>query len=211
MKRGEVTKAIEFYFDPISPYGYLASTQVETLAARYGRTVDWRPVLLSVTVLQVMGLKPIPQTPLKSTYSHSDKHRMAQLLGVPLTEHGHAHVSPIRALRAFLWLKDQDAPLASRFARLLCSRLWVCGQDISDVESVLQEAQPLGIDVDAMREGMESQVIKDKLRFEVDAAVSKGVFGVPFFIVDEQQIWGVDRLWMLEHWLKNGSWSHDDE
>ena len=35
---------IEFYFDPISPYGYLATTKIEGLAARYGREVDWKLV-----------------------------------------------------------------------------------------------------------------------------------------------------------------------
>ena len=47
---------IEFYFDPISPYGYLATTQIEAIAARHGRVVDWKPVLLGITVMKVMGL-----------------------------------------------------------------------------------------------------------------------------------------------------------
>jgi 2-hydroxychromene-2-carboxylate isomerase len=33
------------------------------------------------------------------------------------------------------------------------------------------------------------------------------VFGVPTFIVDGESIWGVDRLWMLEHWLRHGDWA----
>lgn len=75
---------IEFYFDFISPYGYLAATRIETLAGRYGRTVEWRPFLLGVTVMEVMGLKPIMQTPLKSDYAAVDLPRMARLLGAPL-------------------------------------------------------------------------------------------------------------------------------
>ena len=58
---------IDFYFDFISPYGYLASTRIEHIAARHGRAVAWRPFLQGVTVLQVMGLKPLLETPLKST------------------------------------------------------------------------------------------------------------------------------------------------
>ncbi|MDX3906127.1 MAG: 2-hydroxychromene-2-carboxylate isomerase [Pigmentiphaga sp.] len=197
---------IAFYFDPISPYGYLASTQIEELAARYGRQVDWRPVLLSVTVLQVMGLKPVPATPLKGDYSRQDKNRMARLLGVPICELRHPEVSPIRALRAFLWLKERDAAEAARFARSICARLWARGEDISTAEAVLHEAALLGLDVAALRDGMESPQIKTRLREEVDRAVAAGVFGVPFFIVDGQPIWGVDRLWMLEHWLEHGSW-----
>ena len=197
---------IAFYFDPISPYGYLASTRIEALAARYGRQVDWRPVLLSVTVLQVMGLKPVPATPLKGDYSRQDKSRMARLMNVPICELRHPDVSPIRALRAFLWLKRRDAAQAARFAKGICAKLWARGEDISTTEAVLQEAVLQGLDASALRQGMESPEIKAQLREEVDHAVAAGVFGVPFFIVDGQPIWGVDRLWMLEHWLKYGSW-----
>ncbi|MBX6318515.1 2-hydroxychromene-2-carboxylate isomerase [Pigmentiphaga sp.] len=202
----EQPSPIDFYFDPISPYGYLASTQIESLAARYGRRVEWRPVLLSVTVLQVMGLKPVPATPLKGDYSRRDKNRLARLLGVPMCEPRHPDVSPIRALRAFLWLKQRDAAQAAAFARSLCARLWARGENISATEDVLDEAARLGLDVEAMRAGMESPEIKTLLREEVDRAVAAGVFGVPFFIVDGEPFWGVDRLWMLEHWLKYQSW-----
>ena len=52
----------------------------------------------------------------------------------------------------------------------------------------------------------EQPAVKERLHREVDACIARGVFGSPFFIVDEQPIWGVDRLWMLEHWLTHGDW-----
>ena len=64
--------SIEFYFDLISPHGYLASTRIEAIAARYARAVDWKPVLLGITVMKVMGLPPLPQTPLKKDYVARD-------------------------------------------------------------------------------------------------------------------------------------------
>lgn len=198
---------VEFYFDPISPYGYLAATQIEDLAARHGREVDWRPLLLSVTVLQIMGLKPVPLTPLKSDYSREDKHRMAALLGVPLKEHGLGNVSPIKSLRAFVWLKAQDPTLAARFARHICTLHWAQGQDIADTAVIARAAREVGADDQALLGGLDSEAAKSGLRTAVDVAVGKGVFGVPSFIVDEQLIWGVDRLWMLEHWLRHGAWT----
>ena len=51
-----------FYFDFISPFGYFASLRVEALAARHGRTVDWHAMLLGVSVMKVMGLKPLLDT-----------------------------------------------------------------------------------------------------------------------------------------------------
>ena len=75
-----MTGPIDFYFDFISPYGYLASTQIEKIAAEHDREVMWRPFLLGVTVMNVMGLKPIMDTPLKSDYALIDRPRMAKLL-----------------------------------------------------------------------------------------------------------------------------------
>ncbi|MGB0631259.1 MAG: DsbA family protein, partial [Alphaproteobacteria bacterium] len=59
---------VDFYFDFLSPYGYLAATQIDDLAARYDRGVVWRPFLVGVTVMNVMGMKPLMETPLKSDY-----------------------------------------------------------------------------------------------------------------------------------------------
>ena len=79
---------VDFYFDFISPYAYIGSTQIEAIAARYGRTVNWRPVLIGVLVMKVMGLKPLPQTPLKGDYLRHDGTRVAQIFGVPFKYHG---------------------------------------------------------------------------------------------------------------------------
>jgi 2-hydroxychromene-2-carboxylate isomerase len=198
---------ISFYFDFISPYGYFASTQIEALAARYGRTVDWRPVLIGITVLKIMGLKPLMDTPLKSEYIAHDKPRMAKLLGVPFKEHGLRGHNSVAASRAFLWLKTQDPALAVRFAHRMYARLWVRGEDFTSAQAVAEEAQALGVDSDKLRAAIETTEMKNALKDAVDQAVALGVFGVPFFIVDGEPIWGVDRLWMLEQWLRDGSWT----
>ena len=68
---------LEFYFDFISPFGYFASLRIEDIAARHGRTVNWNPMLLGVTVVKVMGLRPVMETPLKSDYLERDVMRYA--------------------------------------------------------------------------------------------------------------------------------------
>jgi 2-hydroxychromene-2-carboxylate isomerase len=198
---------IEFYFDLISPYGYFASTRIEELAGRYGREVDWKPVLLGVTVMKVMGLPPLMQIPLKKEYLRLDKPRMAKLLGVPFKEHGLANVNSLAASRAFLWLKRTDPQLATRFAKRIYVRLWVEGGDITSADAIADEAVNFGVDRKALLEAMGSAEMKQALKEAVDAAVARNVFGVPTFIVDGEQIWGVDRLWMLEHWLQYGDWA----
>lgn len=197
---------MEFWFDFISPFGYLASTKVDALAQRYGRAVRWRPLLLGVTVMKVMGLKPLPETPLKQDYVRRDPPRLARLLGVPFRPHGLKGIHSLAAARAFLWLEQSDAALAVRFAHRIYSRLWVRGLDITPPEAVLEEAVAAGARPAELREAIGSEAAKAALKASVDEAVSRSIFGVPTFVVDDEPIWGVDRLWMLEHWLRYGSW-----
>lgn len=199
--------AIDFYFDFISPYGYLAATQIERIADAYGRDLDWRPFLVGVTVMKVMGMKPLMQTPLKSDYLRIDKPRMASLLGVPLASPDMSRCKSVAAARAFYWIKDQDARKATAFAKRVMHRLWVEGLDITTDAAVAEEAAHVDVDPVELQDALSMESVKRRLHHEVDAAIARGVFGSPFFIVDEQPIWGVDRLWMLEHWLEHGHWT----
>ena len=72
---------IEFWFDFSSPYGFLASTRIDALAARHGRTVDWRVTLLGV-VFKSIGTTPLVDIPLKGDYSRRDFVRSAEFHGV---------------------------------------------------------------------------------------------------------------------------------
>ena len=61
-----MAKAIDFYFDFSSPYGYLASTQIDDLAKRHNREVAWHPFLLGAA-FKVTGQKPLVEQPLRIT------------------------------------------------------------------------------------------------------------------------------------------------
>ena len=129
----DAPRRASWYFDFISPFGYLAATRIEAIAAQHGRTVTWRPFLLGVTVMQVMGIKPLMETPLKADYMVIDRPRMAKLLGVPLTIPDLDGVNSIAAGRAFYWLAERDEAAAKALARRLLERLWVEGKDITAV------------------------------------------------------------------------------
>ena len=73
---------IEFYFDFSSPYGYIAATSISALAARHGRGVEWKPMLLGA-VFKVTGSGPLPSLPLKGDYALRDMPRTARFHGVP--------------------------------------------------------------------------------------------------------------------------------
>ncbi len=199
----------DFSFDCISLYGYLASTQLEGIATAYQRRIEWRPFLVGVTVMKIMGQKPMMQTPLKCDYVRLDKPRMASLLGVPLASPDMSRSNSVAAARAFYWIRDRDADAAIAYAKRVLHRAWVEGRDITPAEAIAEEAAFVGIDAAQLRQALASQSLKDRLLREMDATIARGVFGSPFFIVDEQPIFGVDRLWMLEHWLRHGHWQRE--
>ena len=198
---------IAFYFDFISPYGYFASRQVEALAARHGRTVDWRPMLLGVAVLKVMGLKPLLDTPLKGDYARRDVLRQARRLDIPLGRDLNASVgNPLPPARAFYWVKRHHPELAVPLAHALFHAFWAEGRDLSTPEAVAAIALPAGLEPAAVIEGATSDEAATLLRTAVAASIQAGIFGSPTLVVDGEPFWGSDRLRDVDEWLACGGW-----
>ena len=107
---------IDFYFDFSSPYSYIASEWVEALAARHGRTVSWRAILLGAT-FEAAGLKSPMSYPLKREYSLLDFERSARFAGVPLKMPQKFPITTQNAARIFWWLNSTDPVRASAWAR----------------------------------------------------------------------------------------------
>ena len=197
---------IAFYFDILSPFGYLASTQIEKIAARHGRSVDWRPVLVGITVLKIMGMKPLAEYPLKGDYLKRDMQRYAEIYGVPMKPHGLKGHNSLNAMRAFVWLKQRDAALATAFAKRMYERLWVRSLDITPPDACAEEAEVLGVPREQTLAALADDTVKQALTLLVNEAIGEGVFGVPFFIADGEKFFGNDHIWMMERWLEKHAW-----
>lgn len=198
---------IDFYFDFISGYGYLASLRLEAIAARHGRRVDWHCMLLGVAVMKTMGLKPLLETPLKADYVLRDFARYQRRHGLALARNLTDPVmDPRPAARAFCWVKRHHAGREAEFAHALFDRYWRLGRDLSNIDELAALASPLGLDEPALREGVVGDESRGDLRAAVAASLERGVFGSPFLIVDGEPFWGSDRLEQLDEWLERGGW-----
>ena len=198
-----MAEPIEFYFDFASPYGYLASTQIDAIGEKHGRAVGWRPVLLGA-IFKTTGMQPLMNVPLKGEYMKRDMARFARLLGVQITQ---PEVFPINALapsRAFYWLDAQDPERAKSFAKAVFAEHFVNGRDVSQIDVVASIGAGLGCKPDELVAGTQEQPVKDRLRDEVEKATKLGVFGSPFFFVDGEGFWGADRLDQVDRWLATG-------
>lgn len=197
---------IDFYFDFSSPYGFLASEKIEALAQRHGREVSWRPMLLGV-VFKHTGAAPLTQVPLKGEYSRRDMARSARFHGIdgfrmPST----FPIATQAPARIVLWLQSTDPATATKVVHAEYRAFFVDDVDISDPDNAASVAARCGIDAAAARAAIDDQKIKDALRRSNDQAISAGVFGSPFIIVDGEPFWGLDRFDQVERWLATGGW-----
>lgn len=202
---------IDVYFDFISPYGYLGVMQVEKLARKYGHDVNWHAMLLGVSVMNVMGLKPLLDTPLKGEYAIKDVARLASLYDLPFKMPEHGMPPPVPSARAFYWVKDNFPEKTSDFVCAVYNAQWRDGLDISQVSILMDIATSLGLEGQALQVALDGDVLRNRLREAVGHSLKRGVFGSPTFVVGDEMIWGCDRLWMLEHWLQKGNWSPLEE
>jgi 2-hydroxychromene-2-carboxylate isomerase len=194
---------IDFWFDFSSPYGYLAAELVDSLAARHGREVRWRPLLLGV-IFKETGGAPLTEVPMKGAYSKHDFARSARFHGVPFRMPSRFPIPAQTPSRIVLSLRARDPALAARVAKALYRAYFVDDRDISDPAVAAEVAGGAGADAAAARAAVDDPAVKEALKGEVAQAIAAGVFGSPFFVVDGEPFWGVDRLPQVERWLAGG-------
>ena len=199
-----VPRTIDFYFDFSSPYSYIASEWIEALAARHGRTVNWKAILLGAT-FQAAGLKSPVSHPLKREYSLLDFERSARFAGVPLKITQNFPIATQNAARIFWWQNDVvGIEAAIEWARHCLRAFFARGIDLSDTTALRGLCAEFGLDADTAEAIWNTPEWKIRLKTANDAAIAQGVFGAPFFVIDGEPFWGNDRRSQIERWLESG-------
>ena len=201
----EPAAAIDFYFELSSPYGYIASQVAEDLEARIGRRLRWRPILLG-PIFKITGQAPLTNVPLKGDYAKRDFARTARLHGVEYRHPDEFPIGTVAGCRAFYATHERDPQAARALAKALYRAYFVDNRNIGDTATMLRVATETGLDPAALGSAIDDPALKARVKGEVDAAIAAGVFGSPFFIVDGEPFWGVDRIPMLEDWVRKGGW-----
>jgi 2-hydroxychromene-2-carboxylate isomerase len=196
---------VDFYFEFSSPYGYIASQLADGFEERIGRPLVWKPMLLG-PVFKATGGAPLTAIPMKGDYSKRDFVRSARFHKVPFSMPDTFPINTVAACRAFYWVHDRDPAQAKALAKSLYRAFFADNRDISGAPAVVAIASSLGIDGDALATALEDPTLKDRTKREVEAAMTRGVFGSPFFVIDGEPFWGVDRMPMAEQWVRTGGW-----
>ncbi|MCU0769099.1 MAG: 2-hydroxychromene-2-carboxylate isomerase [Burkholderiaceae bacterium] len=173
---------IDFYFDFSSPYSYIASEEIEAIAERHGRELNWRPLLLGVR----------------------DFARSAAHVGVPYRHPSVFPIGAVAATRAVLWLQRELPAQVGPFIHAVYRAFFVADRNVSEAPVVMSLAQELGIDPARLAAGVQEEAIKLGLRAAVEQAIERGVFGAPTIVIDGEMFWGHDRLAQVERWIATG-------
>jgi 2-hydroxychromene-2-carboxylate isomerase len=189
-------KTLEFFYDYISPYSYLAATQVESIANRAGAQLVWRPFFLGA-VFKATGNTPPGINPYKASYMLSDLLRWTRHYGLPdFTLPDPFPVRSITALRLGLVAAEQGSLPA--YTHALYHAVFALGQDQGTPEVLSSVLNQVGMSVEASFARAEEPQIKELLRKNTDEAVARGSFGAPTLFVGEEMFIGNDRLAFVE-------------
>ena len=186
---------LEFFYDFVSPYSYLASTHVETVAAGAGATLRWRPFLLG-GVFKATGNRAPIETVAKGKAMWTDLERWSRKLEVPFRRPTSFPFSSILALRAALAAPPERLP---GLTHAVFKAAWADGRDVADaavLQAVLCEAGLDGPTLVGAAPGF-----KEALAAQTQEAVDRGAYGAPTFLVGSELFTGNDRLDFVEEAL----------
>lgn len=196
---------IEFWFDFSSSYAYFAALEIGDLADKYGYAVLWRPFMLG-TAFEVTGSKGLSGTPLKREYARHDWARIARHRHAPFQLPEFHPSIALAATRAYYFLEETEPKHAVPFAKAVFGAYFQGRIDTADPIAVADLAQTVGADRQLVLAGVADPEIKAIAQQRSNEAVSRGVFGSPWFFVDDEPFWGWDRLPMIDDWLARGGW-----
>jgi 2-hydroxychromene-2-carboxylate isomerase len=191
---------VEFFFDFMSPYSYLASTRVEAMVSAAGGSVSWRPCFLPA-ILKATDNRGPGQIPAKLPWLLKDLADWADLLGLP----------PVKIPDAFPFLATQanrcalvavDEGKGPAFCVAMFAAIWRDGLDPNDPVLLGDVLSQVGLDAERVLPLAASQPLKDRLKADSEDAVRRGAFGVPTFFIGEEMFVGNDRLDFVVRRLK---------
>jgi 2-hydroxychromene-2-carboxylate isomerase len=191
---------IDFYFDFISPFSYLAHQRLPQLAARYGYALDYHIADLATLKRLCGNTAPrMVDMPLKLAYSRIDQQRWAGRYGVPITPPAGSHDSSWLNRGIFYAAAKKQA---ADYVTAVWIRMRRDGRDLAQESTWREVAQDLGWNADELVAFIRSENSRKEYQKASQDAHERGVFGVPTMLVGSEMWWGNDRLDFLEEYLK---------
>ena len=184
-----MTKSIDFYFDFISPYSYLAHKKIKVFKQK-GIYFNYKPILVG-GLHNLQGITAPAFNKPKLNHMIQDCILFAKKDDFDFIWNSNFPINSLYLMRGYLFLESDKKDL---YLDIIFDGYWKDNLDVSKEEILINLLKKCNIDENNFLEGIKDSKIKDELKFVTQEAYDKDVFGAPTFIVNNKIFWGQDRL-----------------
>jgi carboxymethylenebutenolidase len=196
-------KHVDYFVSLNSPWAYLGSKRFEVIARKHNADVTIWPVDFG-SVFAVSGGLPLPKrAPQRQVYRMMELKRWRDHLGVKITlEPKFFPANEVPAAKCVIALREQGRMAdAIKLAHAVLNALWAEEKNTGDPETLKAIIAGCGLDAAAVMKAGDAPEMAAKREEYTKAAIAKGVFGAPSFLIDGELFWGQDRLEFVERKL----------
>ena len=198
-----MTKEVDFYFDFASPNAYLSHKVLKSISEKTGAKVNYIPVLLGGIFKSTNNNPPMVQfaeVKGKLEYQSLEMTRFIERHGLQSFQmNPHFPVISLQIIRGAI-AAEMDGYLEDYIDKILV-HMWEKPKKMDDPEVIKEAFIESGLDADKLLSQMQNPDVKAKLISNTEAAVERGVFGIPTFFVGDEMFFGKDTLWQVEELL----------
>ncbi len=185
-----MTKSVDFYFDFISPYSFLAYKKIKLLNKNNEININYKPILLGG--LHKLGDITAPAfNERKMKNMKNDCELVARKNFIEFKWNDNFPINSLGLMRGYLVV---DIKLKKKFFDLCFDAYWKNNIDLSDNKNFENILDNCSINKDSFFVEIQDQKVKEKLKQLTNEAFKKNIFGAPTFIVNNKIFWGQDRL-----------------
>ena len=193
-------KTIDFIFDFGSPNAYLAGKVLPGIAQRTGATVNLIPALLGGIFKATNNRSPVQafgEVKGKLAYEQLETRRFVEKHGLTAFRmNPNFPVNTLLIMRGLIAARRMGA--GEPYLEVVQAAMWERGLKMDDPEVVGRTLVDGGLDGAAILEATQDPAVKAELVANTEAAVARGVFGIPTFFVGDEMFFGKDRLGQVE-------------
>ena len=195
-----MSKNVTFYFDYGSPATYLAWTQMDSIIQETNANINMIPMLLGGVFKETGNASPAT-IPAKGKWMMEDLKKHADLYNVEFNSNSFFPINTLNLMRGAIAAKKMD--IFENYSEAIFSGIWIKDVNLGDISILQKYLEKNNIDTSELFTLSQSDEVKTTLIQNTKIAVEKGVFGAPTFFVDDEIIFGQDRLNFLRLALKD--------
>lgn len=185
---------IDYYFSTLSPFAYLAGGELEAIAARHGATITYKPLDILALFARTGGTAPADRHPARNAYRAQDLPRQARKRGMTLNlKPAFWPTNPAPSSYAIIAAQAAGGGDTGALVQAVLRACWAEERNIAEDAVVRDCLARAGFDPGLADRGLLSGA--ETYASNLEEAVNASVFGAPFYVVDDgQMFWGQDRL-----------------